>query len=266
MKALRYILVWLLASAVIGLLCYEGYVRKDLDTGDLVKAGTILLGLIAACIKTKKQNKVVNKKAVYQKAYSEFIQNAFYDNPKLEKQFYNAVHNYNQNKPSAALAKLEKLRRSCQRSADLYAVTAFQAFCSDDATLYANAIIYYESALSMRPNATLASNMGLCHQRLGDFEKAEKAYLYSIQLKPDNAYAYTNLSAMYFRSAEYDAALEYAENALKINATMPQALSTAAMCCALMEDEEGYNRYYRQAVSNGYDGKKIKDTIQQLMD
>ena len=45
---------------------------------------------------------------------------------------------------------------------------------------------------------------------------------------------------------------------------MPQALSCAALCSALLGDDENYRKYYRQAVSAGYDGNKIKNIMAQL--
>jgi hypothetical protein len=45
---------------------------------------------------------------------------------------------------------------------------------------------------------------------------------------------------------------------------MPQALGCAAVCSAMLGNEEEYRSYYRQAVSAGYDGNKIKNTIAAL--
>lgn len=264
MKALRYILLGLVALAVIGLLCYQGFVSKDLESGDLVRGLLILAGLILAMVRPRRSRRVSNRKALYQKEYSDFIQNAFSEDPKLEKLFFKAVDDYNQSKPAAAIKKLSRLRKDCQRSADLYAVTVFSALCSDDMQLWDDAANLYQAALHMRPNSTLASNMGLCHQKSGDSQKAMAAYELAIRIDPDNAYAHNNISALYFRDGDYESALDYAEAALEINDHLPQALSTAAICCSLLEDEEGYKNYYRKAVAAGYDGSKIKSTIRAL--
>ena len=131
MKALRYIIPGLLIAAVAGLMCYQAFVEQQLESRNLVRGILIIAGAILTMIRVPK-HKVVNKKAVYQKAYDEFIQNAFYDDPKLEKQFYKAVHNYAQSKPSAAISKLEKLRRESHRTNDLRAVTVFTALVAVD--------------------------------------------------------------------------------------------------------------------------------------
>ena len=52
MKALRYILYFLLIGAVAGLIAYQAFVTNDLETGDLVKAGLILAGILAATMST----------------------------------------------------------------------------------------------------------------------------------------------------------------------------------------------------------------------
>lgn len=263
MKILRYVLCGLLIAAAIGLLCYQHFVEKDLDTSNIVKAILIICGAVVTMVRPQKQ-RVVNKKALYAKAYSEFIQNAFYDEPKLEKRFYNAVHDYNKNKPAAGLAKLEKLRRECQRSNDLWSVTVFTALCLDDMGLYEKAIAQYDGALSMRNSSSLLSNKGLCCQKLGRFEEAEQCYQHAVQADPKNAYAHNNLSALYFRLGDYGKALDAAEDAVGIDGTMRQALTTAAICCGILEYKEEYAQYYRKAVANGADGNKIKHIIQNL--
>lgn len=263
MKALRYILSGLVVAAAVGLLCYQYFVEGHVDTKDVFRAGIIILGAILSLFK-KRKAVIPNKKALYQKAYEEFIHSAFYDEPKLETKFYNAVHNYNQGKPSAALGMLEKLRKECQRTDDLYAVTVFTAFCLDDMQLYDQAIVQYDAAILIRRNSTLYSNKGLCLQRLGKYAVAEECYQNAIQCDPKNEYAYNNLSALYFREDDYESALEMAEKAIEINPKLRQALTTAAICSALMGFEEEYEQYYRRAVVNGADGNIIKNAIKNL--
>lgn len=264
MKALRYILLGLVIAAAAGLMAYEIFIEKKLGSDTLIRGILIIVGAILAMLKPAKKAPAVNKKALYQKAYSDFVQNPFAEDPKLEKKFYDAVHDYNRNKSSAAIVKLEKLRKECQRSGDLYSVTVFTALALDDMGRYQKAIQQYEAALHIRPCSTLYSNMGLCYQRTGNYEASEAAYLNAIKANEKNAFAWNNLSALYFRRGEYTQALDYAEQAIEIDAKMPQALSTAAICCALLGEQEDYEHYYRRAVSVGYDGQKIKNAIRSL--
>lgn len=264
MKALKYILYSLVILGAAGLLAYQGLVTNELDSGNLTKGILIIVGALIGMLKPRKNRTVSNKKAAYQNVYSEHIQNAFFDEPKLEKQFYNAVHDYNCSRPAAAISRLEKLRKQCQRSADLRAVTVFTALCYDDMGLYSKAIEQYTAALHIRQNSSLYSNMGLCHHRMGQPEKAEACYRNAITLDPNNTFAHNNLATHYFRQGDYETALKCAEDAIAVNKQMPQALSCAAICCALLGDQDSYETYYRQAVANGYDGRKIKNAIDVL--
>lgn len=265
MKALKYILYGLVILGAAALLAYQGLVEKNLETSNLIKGLLIIAAAVLGMFRPQNRQ-VVNKKAVYQKAYAEHIQNAFSDDSKLEKKFYDAIHDYNRNKPSACLAKLQKLRKQCQRSADVRALTVFMALCYDDIGLYEQAIEHYRSALSMGQNSSMYSNMGLCYQHLGNTAQAVEQYHKAISLDPKNEFAYNNLSATYFRQAEYEIALEYAQKAIEVNNNMPQALSTAAICCGLLGDGESYQKYYRLAVANGYDSRRIKATLQRMKD
>lgn len=264
MKALRFILPALVILAAAGLLAYQGFVEKNLETGNLIRGVIIILGALSTMFKKPKQRPVANKKALYQKAYPEFIREPFADEPKLEKRFYEAVHDYNRNKPSAAVAKLEKLRRECRNTAELRAVTVFTALALDDMGRYPESLELYDAARKIRDCSTLASNMGLCCQRLGRSNDALEYYEEAIQLDGKNAYAYNNMAALYFSDGDYESALGAAEDALECNAKLPQALSTAAICAKLLGDEEGYTGYYRRAVAAGYDGDKIKRVIKKL--
>ena len=263
MKAVRYIVCILLIVACLGLLAYQYYVGKQLETKNLARAILIILGAVLSMVR-KPKSKVVSPKATYEKAYSAFVQNAFHDEPKLEKQLYAAIHFYNQNKPDKAIAKLKKLRKECQRTNELRAVSIFTALCLDDMQLYDQAVEQYQAAASMGNNATLQSNIGLCYQKLGKFEESEQHYDLAIQLDPKNPYARNNLSSLYFRQGNYDEALDVAVEALAIDGSMRQALTTAAICCGILGYDEEYEQYFRQAVASGADGKKIKQIIKNM--
>lgn len=263
MKAVRYIICSLLIAACLGLLAYQFFVEKHLETKDLTRAVLIILGAVVTMFRNP-GNKTVNPKATYEKAYSEFVQNAFHDEPKLEKQLYEAIHYYNLTKPDKALKKLRKLRKECQRTNELRAVSIFMALSLDDMQLYEQAIEQYQAAASMGNSSTLQSNIGLCYQKTGNFEEAESRYELAIQLDPKNPYARNNLSALYFRQGNYDSALDVAMEAIAIDGNMRQALTTAAICCGILGYSEEYEQYYRQAVSNGADGNAIKDIIKNM--
>ena len=263
MKALRYILFSILILVCLGLLGYQYINQGYLETNQITRCGIIIVGAVLSMLK-KPRTTVSNKKAAYSKAYEEHIQGAFQDAPKLEKQFYDALHFYNQNKPAKAISKLEKLRKECQNSKDLRAVTVFTALCLDDMQLFDKAINQYQAAISIRDSSSLNSNMGLCYQKIGNYEDALVCYEKAMELDPKNAYAINNLSALHFRMGDYEEALAIAEDAIAVNAKMQQPLTTAAICCGILGNTEKYEKYYRQAVSNGADGKAIKEIIRNM--
>ncbi len=264
MKVFSVIIVVLLMLAVIGLLAYQGLVTQELELGNAMRAILILAGLVLTLFKIGSRPKVANKKALYEKAFPEYIQNVFSTDKKMEKQFFNAVDDFNNSKYAAGLKKLQALRKDCQRTADLYAVTVFTALCLDRMGLYEKAIPQYLSAQQIRPHTRLASNMGFCHDRLGQREAAIRCYEQAISLDSQNANALNNLGSLYFQDGDYVTALIYAEKAVGANPRMPQALSLAAMCCALLDRNAEYESYYRRAVSVGYDGATIKNAIRAL--
>lgn len=261
MKASRYIIYCVLILAVIGLFCYYAFWEKDLSSTNILKVVLILAGIIADIVKSAKGTTPANKKVFYQKAYGEFLQGAFAEDPKLEKKLYSAVHDFGQSRFSHALSKLEKLRPHCQRTADIYAVTVFQGLCCDDLGLFQAAADYYRAAAGMKRNTTVSSNLGLCLQKLGKFEDAEKAYREAVAIDPGNTYSLNNLSVLYFRRGEYETSLELSRQVLEIDSGMVQALSNAALCCAVTGRQEEYEDFYNRAVSNGYDGRKIKNFL-----
>ncbi len=263
MKWMR-ILSCLVILAAVGLLCYQGIVTKELTSSNTVKCGIIILGCIGTIIKSGHPRSSASKKATYQATYTEFILNAFAYDSKPEKVFYSAVDDFQNERHSRALSKLETLRKECTQSADIYAVSVFTALSSSRLGAYQKAVDNYKTALAIRPNARLASNMGFCYQNMGMVPEAEAAYQQAIQIDKSNPLPYSNLSALYFQEGDYESALALAEESISLNAKQKEALSTAAICCALLGYDEKYQEYYRRAVAAGYDGKTIKSVIRQL--
>ncbi len=264
MKSLRFILPGLVIAAAAGLLCYQAFVTKDLESGDIVRCVVIMLGALLTMLKLGTPNSKKGRKAMYKAAFPHFIQDVFTEEPKLEKKFFNAVELFNREKFPAALDILLDLRKECRTTSDIVAVTVFTALCCDRMQIYPQAITQYRVALSLRPNSTLASNLGTCYHAMGEIDNAISAYEQAIRLDAKNAKAYNNLSALHFKNGDFAAALELAETAVSIDATLPQALSTAAICCHFLGREEQYKAYYRRAVAAGYNGKLIKQAIESL--
>lgn len=266
MKKFVYVIYALLFLAVTGLLIYEIFIAKNFETRNIGRYIILVVGMVASVIKfsVQPQRKFLSKKKAYQNAYSDFIRSAFSQDPKLENQLYRAIDDYNQNKCSAAIRKLEALRKQCQNSDDIYAVSVFSALCYDDLQLFEMAAKQYTAALNLRPHSTLASNLGLCRERLGDQQGAIESYRLANQLDPKNAFPLNNMAQIYVRMGEYEKAIDYATQATALNSKMYQPLNALAISHALMGNTAEYERFYRQAVSCGADGKKLKAYIEAM--
>ena len=266
MKRLPYILYGLLIAAIIGILIYDYLPDHRIESSDLSKAGLLLVGMAVSILKTGKRQRrgVSNKKAAYSKAYPQFIQNVFPDDRKSEKLFFNAVDDYNRDRPAQGIEKLNRLRGECRNSAERYAVTVFTALCLDDMGLYEKAAEAYRAAFQIKRHTTLASNLGLALERMGRTAESVEAYRQAIRLDPANAYPVNNLAQSFIRMGDYTQGLEYARQAIALNPKMSQALNAMTVCSYMLGNMEDYETYYRQAVSNGSDGQKLKAFIQSL--
>ena len=266
MKKLPLILYIVLALVVAGILIWDFAVDNLIDQRTMSKALVVLVGLVVSIVNLSKRNsrRVSNKKALYSKAYSTYIQNVFPEDRKLQKLFFEAVDDYNCDKPAAGVAKLEKLMGSCVNRNDRYAVTVFMALCLDNMRLYDKAAAQYRAALSIKPDTALASNLGLVLERMGKEEEANALYEQALQLDSSNATAWNNMAQQNMRNGNYEKALEQATEAARLNPKLAPALNALAICSYMLGDMEAYEQHYRRAVSNGSNGERIKAYIASL--
>ena len=266
MKKLPLILYIVLALVVAGILIWDIAVDNLIDQRTMSKALVVLVGLVVSIVNLSKRNRprVSNKKALYTKAYSAYIQNVFTEDKKLEKLFFAAVDDYNQDKPAAGVAKLEKLRGSCVINNDRYAVTVFMALCLDEMKLYDKAAEQYRTAVAMKPNSSLYSNLALALERSGKDEEADAAYEQAVRIDPSNANAWNNMAQKQMRNGNYEKALELAGKAAQLNPKLAPAHNALAICSYMLGDQESYGQHYRRAVSNGSNGERIKAYIASL--
>ena len=262
MKALKYILVGLVSAAVIGLLCYQGFVTKELTTSNLTKGLLILAGLVLSLFRGPRKQRLT--KADYKAAYGHLIGNAFTDDPKLEKKLYSALDDFNKHRYPACLQKLEQLRLESPRAADRFTVIAFTALCYARQKRYEEAIAQYTAALQIREHSTVASNMGSCYLELGRTDEALECFLRALRADNKNPNAYNNIAQLYIQLGEFEDAIPYAEEALALNAKMPQALNAMAICYAMLDYDEEAEAYFRRAVANGSDGNALREYIENL--
>lgn len=266
MKKTLIVIYSLLIAAVLGLVAYQYFVQKNIETGNIVKIGLVLVGLIISMIRVIAggNQRIYNKKAQYKAAYSDLIGNAFSDNPKAEKQLYSAIHDFQTGRYGSAVKKFKKLAAQSFRSADRFTVSAFTGLCFDSAKDYHQAIPHYVTALQIRENSTVASNLGLCHSKVGNDEAAIQNYLRAVRADSKNPYPLNNLAQLHIRRGEYTEALDYAQQALGLNDKMVQALNAVTICHAMLGNEAEYEQAFRRAVSCGSNANALKSYINAL--
>ena len=199
-----------------------------------------------------------------QKVRGEFAKDAFAEDPKLGALFQAALKDYNSNMPKAALNKLTKLAAQCTGDPEIYAVAMATAQCHMILGKPLPAIREYTRALNIHATAEVAMELGSCHQRLGNLEKARDSYEYALDLDENNLEAPSRIATTYVADHDFRTALDYANRVLDKDEFHASALATAAICHGLLNDPVLCKYYTEQAVENGYSKTKIEDTISTL--
>ncbi|MCE5301448.1 MAG: tetratricopeptide repeat protein, partial [Spirochaetia bacterium] len=86
------------------------------------------------------------------------------------------------------------------------------------------AAFYYEKGLLFFKNAAAYTNLGLAYYYMGDFEKAKKAWLTSIELNPNDPAAYVNAAFAFVNLRNSAEAMKYINMALKLDPNNQNAL------------------------------------------
>lgn len=201
---------------------------------------------------------------VENKIRGDFAKDAFSDNAQLNAKFQSAIKDYSGNMPKSALNKLTKLTSQCTSNEETYAVSVATAMCYLTLGKPKDAAREYTRALGLHPSSELAVSLGSCHQRLGQLKKARDSYEFALDLDEKNIEARSTLATTYVADGDYETALGHAMQVLEQDEKHASALATAAICHGLLNDPVMCKHYTKLAVDNGYNQKKIEDTISAL--
>ncbi len=238
-----------------------------LATGTVSPSTVAIIAVVGMVLILATKNKAKPSKAasdMEKKARGEFAKDAFANDTKLSNLFQAAVKDYNGNMPKACLTKLTKLAPLCTEEKDIYAVSMATALCQITLGKPLPAIREYTRALGIHPSADVAMELGSCHQRLGNLDKARDSYEFALDLDPENLDARSRIATTYVADHDFRTALEYANQILDIDEHNSSALATAAICHGLLNDPIMSRHYTNLAVENGYSQKKIEETIATL--
>ena len=198
------------------------------------------------------------------KVRGEFAKDAFANDPKLGAMFQSAIKDYSSNMPKAAISKLTKLAPQCTDDPEIYAVAMATAQCHLTVGKPLLAVPEYTKALTIHPSPEVAMELGSCHRRLGNLDKARDSYEYALDLEEGNLEALSRIATTYVADHDFETALEYANRIIDADETHASALATAAICHGVLKNSVMCNFYTRQAVENGYSQRKIEETIDTL--
>jgi len=228
----------------------------------LVGISLVTMFALVALRPKNKGNRTISD--LERKSRGEFAKDAFSEEPQLEAKFLAAVKDYNGNMPKAALNKLTKLAPLCTGDKEIYAVAMATAQCHLILGKPLPAIREYTRALGIHPSVEVAMELGSCHQRMGNLDKARDSYEFALDLDAENLEARSRIATTYVADHDFETALEYANIVLDKDEHHASALATAAICHGLLNDPVLTKYYTEQAVENGYNRKKIEETIYTL--
>lgn len=194
----------------------------------------------------------------------DFSKDAFAGNDVLGNKFMKALGEAGNNMPKSAAVKLQKLAAECTTDPQKYAVAMASAHVYRMSQDWKNVIREYNKAIVLHPTADLAYKIGDCNQRLGRLDKARDSYEFAMELDPSNPQFVSSLGTICVSEGDYDAAIDYALDALALDPNFSQALATLAICHGVRRNTEMYDKYSRLAIENGYSSEKIATTVKAL--
>lgn len=257
----------LVILAALGASAYEYYTKGALDKSNLIRTILIVAGAVLGMIKNLNRTGSripVNKKALYRQAYSPQIGNAFTTLPKEEKLFYRALDDLNNQKFAAAVKKLESLNETCRATAEQRAISFFLGRNYQRMKDYDNAIKAYERCLTMGGPAHAANNLADCYSALGNLDKEWEYLLRSVQIDPEYAAGHNNIGQFLIRMGEYEEAIAPLQEAHRLNSKLTPALSGLAICYAMTDQKELYEKAIHMMVALGDKGTDTKEFIRSL--
>ncbi len=117
----------LVIVAAVGASIYEFYRKGSLDQSNLTRTVLIVAGVLLGMFKNLNRSRVsvFKKQELYEKTYGAHIGNAFSNMPKEKKMFFRSLDDFNGDKYTSAIKKLESLNESCRALAEQRAIAFF---------------------------------------------------------------------------------------------------------------------------------------------
>jgi len=259
------VLLILLIVGAIGLLVWQGASNGWVfDQSNLVKGGLVIIALILSLVRMLGRVGGGASLRRYESAYHEHIGGAFAspERKKQKKSLLRALADYNQNKYSAAISRLEALYKECVSGEEKGVVQFFIALAYSDAGMTDEAIDAYERSLGFYPrNSTAWSNLGLLYRQKGDAEKSVECIETALDYDRENAYAWNNLAQAYLAAGNWEKVIAPAERALAINPNVYQAETALTVAYFALDEHEKSKQYFERAVLHGANASKLSSVL-----
>lgn len=228
------ILVILFCAVMIYLHFTEIYVVTERNLAKLI---TLLLTYLIGVIRYTRNRKKSRK--LFEEQYKDILKDAFVNNKKEYDVLMDCIFLYNDDKPGKAIKALNKLLNRCSSHHDRTAVLMFLALCYEEKKDIAHAIECYEKVLHTNMmNSTAWSNLGRLYADTERTEDALNAYQQALQCDPDNAYAYCNMAALFYRNGSYEKGLEYGLKAYELDSNLKECASVISLSAAELGNGE----------------------------
>ena len=256
----------LVMAAAVGASIYEFYRKGSLDQSNLTRTILILAGALLGMVKNLNRNKVsfAKKQELYEKTYASHIGNAFSNMPKEKKVLFRSLDDFNDDKYTSAIKKLEGLNESCRALSEQRAIAFFLGLNYDRMGEYDRAIPHYERCLSLGGDAAAANNLASCYGELGDLDRQWENLLRAVRIDPNYATGHNNIGQFLVKLGEYEDAIEPLLEAYRLDCQLGSALSGLAICYAMTDQRELYEKAIHRMVGVGKDPTNTKNFIRHL--
>ena len=236
------VLLSLLIVAAVGLLVWQGASNGWVfDQSNLVKGGLVIIGLIISLVRMIGRAGGGASLRQYEAAYREHIGGAFAapERKKQKKALLQAMADFNQNKHSAAISRLEALYKECVSGEEKGVVQFFIALVHSDAGATDEAIAAYETSVGIYPRRSTAwSNLGHLYRQKGDTEKSIECIETALDYDRENAFAWNNLAQAYLAAGNWEKVIAPALRALELKNNFYQAESALTVAYFALDDRE----------------------------
>ena len=259
------VLLALLLVGAIGLLIWQGASNGWVfDQSNLVKSGIVIIGIAFSLVRMLGRAGGGASLRYYESAYSEHIGGAFAapDRKKQKNALLRAISDYNQNKYSSAISRLEALFKECVSSEEKGVVQFFMALTYSDQGMTNHAIEAYEKSVGFYPrHSTAWSNLGLLYRQNGDSEKSIECIETALDYDRENAYAWNNLAQAYLAAGKWDQVLAPALRALELKNNFYQAETALTVAYYALDDQKNSKKYFDLAVLHGANAERLTSVL-----